>query len=85
MHVFLEPTTDLKPCHIRMARSGLDLTVRELAVLSEVNKATIVRTEAGLAVRDSTWKSIVDTLEKQGASFQKCAETHDVFVGIKVI
>lgn len=58
-----------------MARSGLALSVRELARLSDVNKATVVRTEAGLPVRPGTLRRIREALEAAGAEFLVCRET----------
>lgn len=57
------------PAELRMARVGLDLTIRDLAALVSVNKATIVRLEAGNTVRASTINIVRDTLVAQGARF----------------
>ncbi len=66
-----------------MARSGLGLSVRELAELAGVNKATIVRLEAGTSVRDSTLGVVRQALESAGAEFLSCEEVDLVVVGIK--
>ena len=76
---------NFEACHIRMARTGLNLTVRELAMLSKVNKATIVRIEGGDSVRSSTMETIIEALEKQGAKFHVCSETNEIFVGLTPI
>ncbi len=52
-----------------MARHGLNLSVRQLAELANLNKATIVRIEAGLSVRDSTLRAVGLALEAAGAEF----------------
>ena len=60
----------IEPRHIRMARSGLGLSVRDLAELAGVNKATIVRLEAGIQpARPSTIEAVRGALEGAGASF----------------
>ncbi len=69
--------------HIRMARAGLGITVRELAALTGTNKATIVRMEAGNTVRDSTLAHVRQTLESMGAEFFEFEETNKITVGIK--
>ncbi|MEM7215729.1 MAG: hypothetical protein AAF423_09310 [Pseudomonadota bacterium] len=69
--------------HIRMARAGLDLSIRQLAEISSVNKATIVRLEAGVAVRESTMDSVIRELEERGVVFLHSAEFNDVAVVIK--
>ena len=69
--------------HIRMARAGLGLTVRELAALTSTNKATIVRIEAGNSVRESTLSHVRKTLESMGAEFFECEENSKITVGIK--
>ena len=72
----------LDAAHLRMARSGLDLTIRELAYLSNVNKATIVRIEAGHPVREATLLSVRETLESKGAQFYMCCESRRIFVSL---
>lgn len=57
-----------------MARTGLALSVRDLARMSGVNKATIVRAEAGLPVRPRTLGYIREALEAAGAEFLECHE-----------
>ena len=66
-----------------MARSGLGLSVRELAELAGVNKATIVRLEAGTSVRESTLEVVRQALESAGAEFLSFDEVGLVVVGIK--
>ncbi len=65
-----------------MARNGLGLSVRELARLSDVNKATIVRTEAGLPVRRGTLACIRTALEEAGAEFFVCPATGKAAVAL---
>ena len=55
--------------HVRMARAGLGLSVRDLAERARVNKATIVRLEAGMPVRDATTEAVKVALESEGAGF----------------
>ena len=54
---------------IRMARVGVSLTIRQLAELTGLNKATIVRLEAGAPTRPSTLELIKQTLQNAGAEF----------------
>ena len=53
----LTPALKLEATHIRMARVGVKLSIRELAELVRINKATIVRIEAGKPVRENTLNS----------------------------
>lgn len=70
MDVKFRDSKFIEPRHIRMARSGLGLSVRDLAELAGVNKATIVRLEAGLQpARSSTIDAVRNALEQAGASF----------------
>ncbi|ODA67137.1 hypothetical protein A7A08_01883 [Methyloligella halotolerans] len=62
-------TDSIDARHVRMARAGLGLSVRDLAQLAQVNKATIVRLEAGMPVRDSTVQAVKLALEAEGAGF----------------
>ena len=68
--------------HIRMARAGANLTVREVAVLSGMNKATIVRIEAGYPVRETSLKAVKSTLEEKGVKFLMCDASKDIFIGV---
>lgn len=68
----LQQKTELSAHHVRMARAGLQLGVRELAILCNVNKATIVRLEAGHAVRKSTLAVVKETLTGLGVEFWVC-------------
>ena len=52
-----------------MARAGLGLTVRELAEAAGLDKATIVRFEAGIRTRNTTVEKIRNALESFGAEF----------------
>ena len=71
--------------HLRMARAGLQLSIRELAILCHVNKATIVRIESGQAVRNSTLSVIRETLEGLGANFWQCHTNHEVLVSVEKV
>jgi len=66
----------------KMARVGLDLTVRDLAEIANVNKATIVRIEAGLNVRDTTAQTIRQKLEEKGARFLTDESDKEILVSI---
>ena len=72
----------LEASHLRMARGGLQFSIRDLAALCHVNKATIVRLEAGHPVRESTRANVRKTLEDHGAEFWQCRELGEVVVGI---
>ena len=80
--VELKSMKHLEACHIRMARAGADLTIRELAVLSGMNKATIVRIEAGYPVRDASLIAVKETLENNGVRFLMCSASKDILVGV---
>jgi len=67
---------------IRMARAGLNLTVRDLAEKAGVNKATIVRMEAGHQPRISSLTAVKDVLEALGAEFEICHETNSVIISL---
>ena len=66
----------------KMARVGLDLTVRDLAQIAQVNKATIVRIEAGMTVRETTATAIRAKLEAKGARFLTDEDDKEVLVAI---
>lgn len=83
METLERQATSLNACHVRMARSGLDLTVRELAAAANMNKATIVRIEAGYPVREATVTAVRTALESLGARFVICNSANDVLVGIE--
>ncbi|MEM8687786.1 MAG: helix-turn-helix domain-containing protein [Pseudomonadota bacterium] len=73
----------IDPRHIRMARSGLGLSVRDLAELAGVNKATIVRLEAGIQpARPSTIDAVRRALEEAGASFLTDEDPDTIVVAI---
>ena len=59
-----------------MARTGLDLTTRQFAELSGLDKTTIVRLEAGDDVPSGTEQRIRDALESAGARFYDIS-SHD--------
>jgi len=78
----LTQATRLEGSHLRMARSGLQISIRELAILCNVNKATIVRIEAGQPVRESTLSVVRETLEGLGAEFWQSQIVNKVFISI---
>lgn len=83
----LEELTSMKhleACHIRMARAGADLTVRELASASGMNKATIVRIEAGYPVRETSLAAVKQTLESNGIRFLMCSNSKSILVGVGI-
>lgn len=80
MAVSLEHSPKIEDRHIRMARACLELTVRDLAQLAGVNKATIVRMEAGFPARASSLDAVRGALEEKGARFLVCSDTKVVYV-----
>jgi len=79
----LNPAPKLEATHIRMARVGVSLSIRELAALAEVDKATIVRIEAGKPVRQTTLESVRAVLEEKGALFWKYKPLNQVMISIR--
>lgn len=77
-----EQPDSLTASQIRMARAGLNLTVRDLAEKAGVNKATIVRMEAGYAPRASSLSAVRDVLEAHGVEFVICNEKNSVTVSL---
>lgn len=75
-------TSEIRSGHVSMARAALGLSVRDLAKLAGVNKATIVRTEAGLPLRYSTLEKIRLALESKGAEFLSSDETGRIAVSV---
>ena len=61
--------TQFTAVQCKMARAGLGLGIRELAVAAECAPATIVRLEAGENLHKRTIKAIKETLEEAGAIF----------------
>ncbi len=83
MDVVFTDAKFIEPRHIRMARSGLGLSVRDLAELANVNKATIVRLEAGLQpARPATIDAVRSALEQAGASFLSGESPGNIAVSI---
>ncbi len=72
----------IRPSHVRMARAAVGLSVRELAELAGVNKATIVRLEAGLPARKKTIDSIRKALESKGTRFLVGTEAPEIAVSV---
>ena len=65
---------DINYVHAKMARAGLGLSVRDLAQAAALDKATIVRFEAGAKTRQTTVAKIRTALENLGATF---LDVHD--------
>ena len=65
---------DINYVHAKMARAGLGLSVRDLAEAAALDKATIVRFEAGAKTRQTTVAKIRSALEDLGATF---VDVHD--------
>ena len=65
----MKPVQNINYLHGKMARAGLGLTVRELAEAAGLDKATIVRFEAGIRTRHTTVAKIRTALESFGAQF----------------
>ena len=66
----------MNPAHIRMARAGLKIGVRELSELAGVTTATITRFEnerGGLNA--ATLAKLKSALEEKGASFEENANS----------
>jgi len=80
--VELKSMKHLEACHIRMARAGANLTVRELALKSGMNKATIVRIEASYPVREASLIAVKETLENNGVKFLMCSVSKEILLGI---
>ncbi len=59
---------------IRMARSALRITVREMAEMTGIDKSTIVRVEAGGNVYHATMVKLQTALEAAGAEFLDAIE-----------
>lgn len=85
MDVTFRDSKFIEPRHIRMARSGLGLSVRDLAELAGVNKATIVRLEAGLQpARPATINAVRSALEQAGASFLAGEDPGTIAVSVEL-
>lgn len=74
---------DIHARHIRMARAGLHISIRELAELTSLNKATIVRIEAGESVRASSWDAVRNCLEEKGAEFWMLNDNGKVVISLR--
>lgn len=59
----------MQAAQCRMARAALSLTVRELAEKAGVSHDTIVRIEAGAALKDSTIAKVREAFEAAGIEF----------------
>ena len=72
----------IRPIHVRMARAGLELTVRELAERAGVNKNTISRYESGKEIIASSLQRIEQVLQEAGAVFFEADSSFGTGVGI---
>ena len=52
-----------------MARAGLGLSINDVAQVSAVSRASIVRLESGMLVRPVLQLALREALERQGAVF----------------
>ena len=57
------------PVQCRMARAGLGLSIRKLAIAAKVSPQTVVRFERGEAIRKRTIDSLRQVLEAAGVEF----------------
>ena len=57
------------PVQCRMARAGLALSIRKLAIAAKVSPQTVVRFERGEAIRKRTIDSLRQVLEAAGVEF----------------
>jgi len=64
------------------SQNAWKLAVRDLAQLTGMNKATIVRLEAGKSVRESSIDSIRDVLEAKGVRFWKSKTLNRVVISV---
>jgi DNA-binding XRE family transcriptional regulator len=81
----LVPAKKIDAAHLRMARVGVNLSIRELAQLADINKATIVRMEAGYPVRESSLLAVRDILENKGAVFWKYKKMNQIVIGLNEV
>ena len=84
MNQLFRKTRTVEPQHTRMARSGLGLSIRDLAERTGINKGTIVRLEAGMSVRPSTIETVRMELEAAGAEFLVSEDTKRIAVSINI-
>lgn len=59
----------MRPAQLRMARAGLNWTVRELAERARANKNTISRYEAGKEILSGTLEQLERVLMEEGVVF----------------
>lgn len=74
------PAKKIEARHFRMARAGVNVSIRELAQLTGMNKTTIVRLEAGLNVRDSSIQAVREALEAKGVFFGKSKALNKIVI-----
>ena len=76
-------TDEIGAVHCKMARAGLALTIRGLAEITGLDKATIVRFEAGQPARRETVTRIRAALEKEEACFLLDSEERRIVVAVE--
>jgi len=59
----------MRPVHLRMARAALNRTLREIEVMSGVNKNTLSRYEAGGSILSDTLERIESVFKAEGVIF----------------
>jgi len=75
----------MKPEQCKMARAGLGLGVRELAVLAKVTPETVVRLEKRENLRERTLDAIRSALEAAGAIFLDATEAEGPGVRLRSV
>ena len=73
----------MQPIHLRMARSALNWTVRDLAVRAGINKNTISRYESGKEILSSSLQSLESVLADEGIIFFEDDRAHGTGVGLR--
>ena len=61
----------MSPAHVRMARAGLNWTLKDLEIRTGVNKNTISRYEAGAAILSDTLQRIERVFKAEGVLFME--------------
>jgi DNA-binding XRE family transcriptional regulator len=81
-HPSLVRAENIEALHFRMARAGVNLSIRELAQMTGLNKATIVRLEAGGTVRPASKIAAREALETLGANFWICQPSDKIVISV---
>ncbi len=75
----------LSPTHVRMARAGLNWTLKDLESKTGVNKNTISRYEAGAAILTDTLQRIEKAFKAAGVIFIDEDDAHGPGVQLQKI